>query len=182
MLVCAGDTVIKAEADLVSLSLEDIQMAFPNKKVTKDLWKKVVDILQEELNENFCSKVFDAVREAEAAVAAEESRILGALTALVESEATALRSNGDLLAKLDLTRAVADVAGERSWNYAGDGADGSLHLEGARHPLLQPPVVPMDLHLSVDERALVITGPNTGGKTVVLKARSEEHTSELQSH
>ena len=65
MLVCAGDTVIKAEADLVSLSLEDIQMAFPNKKVTKDLWKKVVDILQEELNENFCSKVFDAVREAE---------------------------------------------------------------------------------------------------------------------
>ena len=112
----------------------------------------------------------NAVREAEAAVAAEESRILGALTALVESEATALRSNGDLLAKLDLTRAVADVAGERSWNYAGDGADGSLHLEGARHPLLQPPVVPMDLHLSVDERALVITGPNTGGKTVVLKA------------
>ena len=43
MLVCAGDTVIKAEADLVSLSLEDIQMAFPNKKVTKDLWKKVVE-------------------------------------------------------------------------------------------------------------------------------------------
>ena len=112
----------------------------------------------------------NAVRESEAAVATEEARILGALSALVGSDAAALRSNGQRLALFDLARAVADVARDRDWLYAEEAQDGGLQLSDARHPLLTPPVVPMSLHLDAERRVLVITGPNTGGKTVALKA------------
>ena len=112
----------------------------------------------------------NAVRESEAAVATEEARILGALSALVGADAAALRSNGQRLALFDLARAVADVARDRDWVYAEEAQDGGLQLSDARHPLLVPPVVPMSLHLDAERRVLVITGPNTGGKTVALKA------------
>ena len=111
----------------------------------------------------------NAVRESEAAVAAEEARILGALSGLVGADAPPLRSNGELLALFDVARAVADVARDRNWLYADDALSGDLLLTGAHHPLLTPPVVPMSLHLSNEQRVLVITGPNTGGKTVALK-------------
>ena len=112
----------------------------------------------------------NAVRESEAAVATEEARILGALSALVGADAVALRSNGELLALFDLSRAVADTARDRNWLYADDAPGGDLRLTEASHPLLTPPVVPMSLNLDVERRVLVITGPNTGGKTVALKA------------
>ena len=112
----------------------------------------------------------NAVRESEAAVATEEARILGALSALVGADAAALRSNGEHLALFDLARAVADVGRDRNWLYADDAPDGDLLLVEASHPLLTPPVVPMSLHLDIERRVLVITGPNTGGKTVALKA------------
>jgi len=112
----------------------------------------------------------NAVREAEAAVTAEEARILGSLSGLVGADAAALRSNGDGLALFDLARAVADVARDRNWLYADDASEGDLLLIEASHPLLTPPVVPMSLHLDAERRVLVITGPNTGGKTVALKA------------
>ena len=112
----------------------------------------------------------NAVRESEAAVATEEARILGALSGLVGADATALRSNGEGLALFDVARAVADVARDRNWLYADDASEGDLLLIEASHPLLTPPVVPMSLHLDAERRVLVITGPNTGGKTVALKA------------
>lgn len=112
----------------------------------------------------------NAVRESEAAVATEEARILGALSALVGADAAALRSNGEHLALFDLARAVADVARDRNWLYADDARSGELFLAETSHPLLTPPVVPMNLHLNSEQRVLVITGPNTGGKTVALKA------------
>ena len=112
----------------------------------------------------------NAVRESEAAVTTEEARILGALSGLVGADATALRSNGEGLALFDVARAVADVARDRNWLYADDASEGDLLLIEASHPLLTPPVVPMSLHLDAERRVLVITGPNTGGKTVALKA------------
>ena len=112
----------------------------------------------------------NAVRESEAAVVAEEARILGALSALVGRDASALMANGEHLALFDLARAVADVARDRNWVYASDAPDGALSLTGASHPLLAPPVVPMNLQLDAEQRVLVITGPNTGGKTVALKS------------
>ncbi|MEI6155681.1 MAG: Smr/MutS family protein [bacterium] len=112
----------------------------------------------------------NAVRESEMAVSTEEARILGALSALVGGDAAALRSNGEHLARFDLARAVADVARERGWLYADEAHSGVLVLHDAVHPLLSPPVVPMNLELDAEQRVLVITGPNTGGKTVALKA------------
>lgn len=111
----------------------------------------------------------NAAREAEAAVAAEEARILGALSALVAGEVDALRVTGALLADVDLARATADTAAEADWNFAATRSDDLLTLRHARHPLLLGAVVPIDLELDATQRVLLITGPNTGGKTVALK-------------
>ena len=111
----------------------------------------------------------NACREAEAAVAAEEARIFAALTALVAAEVSSLRTNLVRLTEIDLARATADVAAERDWNFADSRTDDLLTLRRARHPLLGGTVVPIDLELAPDQRVLLITGPNTGGKTVALK-------------
>ena len=111
----------------------------------------------------------NAAREAEAAVQGEEARILATLSALVGGEAGPLRGTVALLADLDLARATADVAAEADWNFAATRTDDHLTLLRARHPLLLGEVVPIDLELSDSQRVLLITGPNTGGKTVALK-------------
>jgi len=110
----------------------------------------------------------NAAREAESAVAAEEARIYAALTALVAAEAPALRLNLERLTEIDLARATADAAAEGDWNFADSRSDDLLALRRARHPLLLGTVVPIDLELSTAQRVL-LTGPNTGGKTVALK-------------
>ena len=111
----------------------------------------------------------NALREAEAAVDAEEARILGALSEMVAREEAPLRGNLALLVAVDIARAIADVAAVRSWEFAEGAPDGRLEIRGARHPLLVGSPVPIDLLLRPDQRVLLITGPNTGGKTVALK-------------
>ncbi|MFM8997610.1 MAG: endonuclease MutS2 [Candidatus Limnocylindrus sp.] len=111
----------------------------------------------------------NAAREAEAAVQGEEARILATLSALVGGEAVPLRGTVALLADIDLARATADLAAEADWNFAATRTDDHLTLLRARHPLLLGGAVPIDLELSDSQRVLLITGPNTGGKTVALK-------------
>ena len=112
------------------------------------------------------------VREAELAEQTEVQRILDALSRGVERASDDLASVTVALAALDLILArgaLADTFGaERPRLNAG----GIVDLIGARHPLLLDrggPVVPIDVRLGTDFRVLVITGPNTGGKTVTLK-------------
>ena len=107
------------------------------------------------------------LRELEALESAEVDRILAELTAVVDDSAESLGELCAALAHHDLVLARARLS--RQWKGCRVEHADHVHLEGARHPLLDPEsVVPLDLPLS-DVRVLVVSGPNTGGKTVALK-------------
>lgn len=107
----------------------------------------------------------------------EERRILTALSAQVGEAAEAIVRTVEVLAQVDLMLARARYAEQLEATRPvfapfrpGEDAPGSvMQLQGARHPLLGEAVVPIDLVLDADIWVLVITGPNTGGKTVSLK-------------
>ncbi len=111
----------------------------------------------------------NAWREAQLAEAAEVERILDELSALVGSQADALRETLDALARFDLWGAKARLAEEMDAVRAETAGRPEISLKGARHPGLAGRVVPIDVELGADFRALVVTGPNTGGKTVTLR-------------
>jgi DNA mismatch repair protein MutS2 len=109
----------------------------------------------------------NALAETVRAERAEVDRILRELTGLVAERAAELRTLVEAMAEIDL--AVARGALSRGWRGAPVEPSDDVRLEGARHPLLDPALaVPIDLDLA-GLRALVISGPNTGGKTVALK-------------
>jgi DNA mismatch repair protein MutS2 len=106
---------------------------------------------------------------------AEIHRIFMALTRQVGGYAHALVEGARVLALVDSLQARARFA--RDYNCVAPAITPDLlHLEAARHPLLERHlrqtgghVVPLTLELTAAERQLIISGPNTGGKTVTLK-------------
>ncbi len=108
-------------------------------------------------------------RQSEAASAEREevARILRELSASVGARAAELDALVEATGAIDV--AVACAALSRSWRGVAVTVAAEVRLLAARHPLLDPATaVPIDLDLG-DLRALVISGPNTGGKTVALK-------------
>jgi DNA mismatch repair protein MutS2 len=104
-------------------------------------------------------------------VEAEERRILGQLTAMVRSYLPQLRMTFDALTALDALNARA-VFAERCQCIAPEIVEAGLTLNAARHPLLLASgraVVPIDVNIPPQRHGIVISGPNTGGKTVALK-------------
>ena len=110
----------------------------------------------------------------------EIRRILADLTEEIGGESERIARTVQLLGYLDLTFAKARYAIEMGCvqptmigippRLNGDDRPGAaIQLKGARHPLLAGNVVPLDLSLDEDTWVLVVTGPNTGGKTVALK-------------
>jgi DNA mismatch repair protein MutS2 len=115
----------------------------------------------------------------------EERRILLALSGTISEFSLEILALVDMIAELDLVLAKAKYAQEidglaptlRAFPKKERLLEGKYHhpgstvnLLGARHPLLDPEtVVPVDVVLDAETFVLVITGPNTGGKTVTLK-------------
>jgi DNA mismatch repair protein MutS2 len=109
------------------------------------------------------------LRQVEAEEEQEVARILAALSALVGGVATPALANLQILARLDLAFAKARYSQALGGTEPLINNQGFIRLLAARHPLLAGEVVPIDLEMGKDFHTLVITGPNTGGKTVSLK-------------
>ena len=100
----------------------------------------------------------------------EIERILRELTELVQEKAEDIRNNQKILQRLDYIFAKGRYALEINGTMPLLNEDGYINIKKGRHPLLDPKVVvPIDIYLGEDFNTLVITGPNTGGKTVTLK-------------
>ena len=111
----------------------------------------------------------NAWREAQVAEAEEIARILDELSAFVAANADPLRETLDALARFDLWVAKATLAAEMGASRAETADRPEAILLSARHPGLTGRVVPIDIRLGDGYTALIVTGPNTGGKTVTLR-------------
>lgn len=100
----------------------------------------------------------------------EIRRILRELSNMVLEEKDGIINNQDLMQSLDFAFAKAKMALEMDGNKPIPSEDSIIRLNNAKHPLLKvKKVVPINIELGANFSTLVITGPNTGGKTVTLK-------------
>jgi len=117
-------------------------------------------------------EIMNGVRELERAEIREVQRILRRLTDRCRPLSGDLAQSLAALTEMDRRVALARVAAR--WNGSTpEVGGGPLRIRGGRHPLLVAAgvdAVPFDLALGPDECVVVVTGPNTGGKTVFLKA------------
>ena len=110
---------------------------------------------------------------------AEIVRLLREITAKIAAVTEAMGETLKILAHLDLTYAKVRFSRDYEMNPPSLNANGQVNLKTARHPLLLTlqreedseveTVVPIDFRLGDDFSTLIITGPNTGGKTITLK-------------
>lgn len=102
---------------------------------------------------------------------AEIERILARLTALVAEHGEEIRWTMEALAEIDFTHAKARLSVALDGYSPRLNRTGATILYGARHPLLAQSgkVVPIDLTIGERQDVVIVTGPNTGGKTVSLK-------------
>ena len=112
----------------------------------------------------------NALRELALAEQAEIERILAELSAMAAEHRDQIETDYELLTELDVIFARAQLSYQMHAIEPEIRTDGALELVRARHPLIDPKtVVPITVRLGSDFDTLVITGPNTGGKTVTLK-------------
>ncbi|HLG64772.1 MAG TPA: endonuclease MutS2 [Ktedonosporobacter sp.] len=109
------------------------------------------------------------IRELQIEERQEVERILRVLSEEIGNEAEALKVAVELLAEFDLYMAKARYARMTRSTEPRLNDQGRIELRNARHPLLTGKVVPINFHLGRDFFMVVVTGPNTGGKTVALK-------------
>jgi DNA mismatch repair protein MutS2 len=128
----------------------------------------------------------NALAEATALARAEEERVLAETAAAFHRHRGALLDAAETLARLDASQARVLFGQASGGVLLEPGAGAAIRLVGARHPLLEPalaplraevlgnagntrPVVPLDLMLTAEQRLVLLSGPNAGGKTVALK-------------
>ncbi len=112
----------------------------------------------------------NALRELELKEKKEIERVLAELSAEAAAHRADIAQNFQLLVRLDVIFAKARLAYRmKAWAPLMND-QGKVELRNARHPLIDPKtVVPISLRLGTDFDTMIITGPNTGGKTVTLK-------------
>lgn len=115
-------------------------------------------------------KLNNDLRELELKEAKEIEVILASLSALAAENLEALSDDLSLLTKLDFIFARASLSKSYNGSEPVFNTNGYINIKKGRHPLLdKKKVVPIDIYLGKEFDLLIITGPNTGGKTVSLK-------------
>ena len=110
------------------------------------------------------------IKELEIAEAKEIEKILEQLSSMAMPYIATLNLNQDILARLDFIFAKAKLSGKMNATEPIFNTKHFINIKDARHPLLdKDKVVPINISLGKDYDLLIITGPNTGGKTVSLK-------------
>ncbi|WMC91118.1 DNA mismatch repair protein MutS [Kineothrix sp. MB12-C1] len=100
----------------------------------------------------------------------EERRIIYTLMTEITEQEDALRQNLDTLVKLDFIFAKGKLSADMYGKEPEINTDRYLYLKEARHPLLdKESCIPLDFEIGGERRGVIITGPNTGGKTVAIK-------------
>ena len=115
-------------------------------------------------------KLNNDLRELEIKEEKEIEIVLATLSSLVAAQSEPLNYNVLLLTELDFIFARAQLSLSYNGTEPDFNEEGRIRIKKGRHPLLDPKsVVPVDIHLGDTFTLLVISGPNTGGKTVSLK-------------
>lgn len=168
-------------ADGAEITLSDGRLVLPVLAAHK---RKIRGIIHDEsatghtvyLEPEACLEINNEIRELESAEKREIIKILTHFTDLLRPEADGLFMAYDFLGEIDFIRAKALFAAEIGGTNPVVHPYPALQWRSARHPLLYlshrvkgKSVVPLDLTLDEDNRIVVITGPNAGGKSVCLK-------------
>lgn len=115
-------------------------------------------------------KLNNEIRDLELKEAAEIEKILAALSELTAQHREELQYDLENMVELDFIFARASLAMEQNATRPLFNTKGWINIRKGRHPLIdKQKVVPIDIHLGKDFHLLIVTGPNTGGKTVSLK-------------
>ena len=115
-------------------------------------------------------KLNNEIRELKMKEEKEIEAILAGLSELLSAKTGFIRVDYDMMAELDFIFARARLALEQNATRPVIADDGIIDIRRARHPLIpKKQAVPIDIRLGEDFTLLVVTGPNTGGKTVSLK-------------
>ena len=110
------------------------------------------------------------IKELQAKEKEEIEKILAMLSAMVAENVDVIEANINVIAHLDFIFAKSELSLKMNGAEPIFNTNGIIDIRKGRHPLLdEKKVVPIDINLGKDFNTLLITGPNTGGKTVALK-------------
>lgn len=101
--------------------------------------------------------------------AVEEYQILATLSGMVLENICSIKINMELISQYDMVFAKAKFSKSIDGIEPKLNDHGYIHLVNCKHPLLTGQVVPLNFKIGQEYRSLIITGPNAGGKTIVLK-------------
>lgn len=109
------------------------------------------------------------LRELKESEAAEISRIISSLNESMRPEVNTIISSFFVSFQLDMYCAVAAFAASKNCENVKVSMEGELEIINGRHPLLAEGAVPLNLKITSEQHILLLSGPNAGGKTVLLK-------------